>query len=41
MPSHPCIVIPGIKGTGLENIYEFAAGDHVVNLGSWRRGAGF
>jgi len=22
MPNHPCIVIPGIKGTGLENIYE-------------------
>jgi len=21
-PNHPCIVIPGIKGTGLENIYE-------------------
>ena len=20
-PNHPCIVIPGIKGTGLENIY--------------------
>ena len=20
-PDHPCIVIPGIKGTGLENIY--------------------
>jgi hypothetical protein len=22
MPDHPCIVIPGIKGTSLENIYE-------------------
>ena len=22
MANHPCIVIPGIKGTGLENIYE-------------------
>jgi hypothetical protein len=22
MPNHPCIVIPGIKGTGLENICE-------------------
>lgn len=21
-PNHPCIVVPGIKGTGLENIYE-------------------
>ena len=21
-PDHPCIVVPGIKGTGLENIYE-------------------
>ncbi len=35
MPSHPCIVIPGIKGTGLENIYELPP---VTTWSTWEAG---
>lgn len=34
-PKHPCIVVPGIKGTGLENIYELPS---TTTWSTWEAG---